>query len=128
MLSILLWPQNPGNYSDLLAGRTRLSCTVTLLELTQNCWSSRQSDELTFSAETPAPARRTTAQPPAGRANKFAGRLHCGLTGVTGAPLLTTQTDLIGLSLLYNRLSILRNLEKTAASIDATAADGADRQ
>ena len=44
--------------------------------------------------------------------------------------LLTTQTetDLIGLSLLYNRLSILRNLEKTAASIDATTADEADRQ
>ena len=58
LLSILFWPQRQANY--LWFSWSGFSGTVTLLLLTQNCF--RQSDELTFSAVTPA--RSATAQPP----------------------------------------------------------------
>ena len=62
LLSILFWPQRQANY--LWFSSSGFSRTVTLLLLTQNCF--RQSDELTFSAVTPARSATSAQPPPAG--------------------------------------------------------------
>ena len=74
LLSIMFWPQNRDNYYDLLSvlvvvagvGLTDVDCYLAGW-LTQNCGvTTRQSDELTFSAGTPQSGPARPAQPPPG--------------------------------------------------------------